>query len=257
MTAMLLADNSDVKHPLMLVLRTAKSKIRATVEENLSARNGFGKRLWQDVSMLQERHGCQIHGNPTAWWNASLSIKFLKYHFAHRPDRERKKVLLLWDDFSAHFTDDVVAYAKELNVVLERIPPSYTWICQPADVAWNRPLKCKLRQNWLDLIKQQLLHARSHSSGFTLVPPTRGQVVEWVTNAWSNIEKTTIVNAIVNGFRKCRLVDGEPDHEESARALVDDEMLAALMERHAIEDTIDPTSDFSGTDPENDDEQLL
>ncbi|ETV77455.1 hypothetical protein H257_08870 [Aphanomyces astaci] len=28
--------------------------------------------------------------------------------------------MLLWDDFSAHFTDEVVACAEELNVVLEK-----------------------------------------------------------------------------------------------------------------------------------------
>ncbi|KAF0724873.1 hypothetical protein Ae201684P_008451 [Aphanomyces euteiches] len=127
MTAMLLADNTGFKHPLFLVLRTSKSKVKATVQENLTTRNGFGKRLWNDVVRLQERHGCQIHGNPTAWWNGSLSMKFLEYHFAQRPDRATKKVLLIRDDFSAHFTEEVVAYAEELNVVLECVPPSYTY----------------------------------------------------------------------------------------------------------------------------------
>ncbi|ETV79616.1 hypothetical protein H257_06876 [Aphanomyces astaci] len=47
---------------------------------------------------------------------------------------------------ASHFTVEVVSYANELNVILERVLPNCTWICQPADVAWNRPLKARLRQ---------------------------------------------------------------------------------------------------------------
>ncbi|RHY85095.1 hypothetical protein DYB31_014952, partial [Aphanomyces astaci] len=140
-TAMLLADSNGTKLPLFLVLRTAKSKVEAVVKENLTQRHGFGKTVWQSVEPMQGQNNSQIYGNPTAWWNSTISLAFLKFHFGQRADRATKKVLLLWDDFSAHFTDDVVAYAKEINVLLERIPPRYTWICQSADVAWNRPLK--------------------------------------------------------------------------------------------------------------------
>ncbi|KAF0744756.1 hypothetical protein Ae201684P_018303 [Aphanomyces euteiches] len=244
MTAMLLADNTGFKHPLFLVLRTSKSKVKATVQENLTTRNSFGKRLWNGVVRLQERHGCQIHGNRTAWWNGSLSMKFLEYHFAQRPDRATKKVLLIWDDFSAHFTEEVVAFAEELNVVLERVPPSYTWICQPADVTWNKPLKTVLRQNWLDSIKQQLVQAKERGIGFKLVPPTRETIVSWVTTAWSDLAKSTIVN----GFKKCRLVDGIPEFDTIGGGVVDDDLLAALMESHSIDDTIDATRDFGNVE---------
>ncbi|RHY20483.1 hypothetical protein DYB32_010022 [Aphanomyces invadans] len=146
-TAMLLADSTGRKYPLFLVLKTTKSKDKNVVEENLTWRNGFGRRVWRDVEPLQERLGCRIYGNPTAWWNADMSLEFLRYHFGERPDRVSKKVILLWDDFSAHFTDEVVAYAESINVLLECVPPRFTWCCQLADVAWIRPLKAALRAN--------------------------------------------------------------------------------------------------------------
>ncbi|RHY05566.1 hypothetical protein DYB25_011413 [Aphanomyces astaci] len=121
MTAMLLADNSGTKHPLFLILRTSKSKIKAVVQENLTTRQGFGKRLWESVEPMQAANGVVIHGNPTAWWNASISMQFLKYHFSERHDRATKKVMLIWDDFSAHFTDEVTAYAKEGATIEGRI----------------------------------------------------------------------------------------------------------------------------------------
>jgi hypothetical protein len=50
-----------------------------------------------------------------------------------------EKLLLFWDDFSGHWTQEVVDYAKSMNVVLIKVPPRYTYGCQPADVAWNQP----------------------------------------------------------------------------------------------------------------------
>ncbi|RHY77127.1 hypothetical protein DYB30_014377 [Aphanomyces astaci] len=152
-TAMVMADSTGKKHPLFLVLKTAASTIKAVVQENLTQRHGFGKQVWKDVQPLQDRFGC-IYGNPTAWWNSTISMDFLRYHFAGRPDRATKKVLLLWDDSSAHFTDEVVAIATELNVLLEKIPPQFTWICQPADVAWMRPMKAQLQKMWIDSIRR-------------------------------------------------------------------------------------------------------
>ncbi|RHZ39757.1 hypothetical protein DYB26_007082 [Aphanomyces astaci] len=244
MTAMLLADNSGTKHPLFLILRTSKSKIKAVVQENLTTRQGFGKRLWESVEPMQAANGVVIHGNPTAWWNASISMQFLKYHFSERHDRATKKVMLIWDDFSAHFTDEVTAYAKELNVVLERVPPNYTWICQPADVAWNRPLKARLRQNWLDMIRRQLLRAKQRGTVFKLVPPSRDTIVSWVSGAWADTDATTIIN----GFKKCHLVDGVPMGEVVGEGVVEDDVLAALIATCAIEETIDPVMDFSTAD---------
>ncbi|KAH9109250.1 hypothetical protein AeMF1_015657 [Aphanomyces euteiches] len=88
MTAMVLADTTGKKHPFFLVLRTTKSGM---VEENNTLRHGFGRRLWNEVEPMQDLHDCRIYGNPTAWWNSSLSLKFLEYHFSKRPDRTTKK----------------------------------------------------------------------------------------------------------------------------------------------------------------------
>ncbi|RHZ07058.1 hypothetical protein DYB26_009809, partial [Aphanomyces astaci] len=163
-TAMLLADSTGAKHPLFLVLKTTKSTVKEVVQENVKKRQGFGKKFWREVLPLQRAHRCQIYGNPTAWCNAGISLAFLKFHFASRADRATKKVMLIWDDFSAHFTEEVVAYAESLNVVLERVPPRFTWICQSADVAWIRPLKVMLRAHWLDELKRQVRLSKATGS---------------------------------------------------------------------------------------------
>ncbi|RQM20489.1 hypothetical protein B5M09_010340 [Aphanomyces astaci] len=252
-TAMLLADSTGTKHPLFLVMKTAASKIKAVVQENLQQRQGFGKTVWKSIVGMQDDNNCRIYGNPTAWWNAQVSLKFLEYHFGQRPDRATKKVLLIWDDFSAHFTEDVVAYAKSINVVLERVPPRYTWICQPADVAWNRPLKFRLRQEWLDLIRRQLRNVRKRHVPFKLQPPSRATIVAWIVKAWLDLPSTIIVN----GFRKCRLVEGSPVDEDVPGGIMDEAVFAQLTASCAIEDTIDPESDFSNTVDEEGDETIV
>ncbi|RLN99376.1 hypothetical protein DYB28_009454 [Aphanomyces astaci] len=132
-TAMVLANSAGTKHPLFLIPRTTKSKVKAVVQENLVERQGFGKRLWESVEPMEAKFNCRVYGNPTAWWNGSISLSFLEFHFSERPDHDTKPVLLLWDDFSAHWTEEVVAYATSINVVLVMFPPRFTWICQPAD----------------------------------------------------------------------------------------------------------------------------
>ncbi|RHY20996.1 hypothetical protein DYB28_013445 [Aphanomyces astaci] len=152
--------------------------------------------------------------------------------------------MLIWDDFSAHFTNEVTAYAVELNVVLERVPPNYTWICQPADVAWNRSLKARLRQIWLDMIRHQLVRSKQHGAVFKLAPLSRETIVSWVAIAWADTETSTILN----GFKKCRLMDGVPVSEDICEGVDENDVLAALMETCAIEESIDPMMDFSTTD---------
>ncbi|RQM29009.1 hypothetical protein B5M09_008577 [Aphanomyces astaci] len=77
-----------------------KTLNKTLVQENLTQRQGFGKRLWGSVDPLQVKNDSRIFGNPTAWWNSQISLKFLEFHFCQRPDRHTKKVLLIWDDYS-------------------------------------------------------------------------------------------------------------------------------------------------------------
>ncbi|RHX98378.1 hypothetical protein DYB25_012373 [Aphanomyces astaci] len=203
MTAMLLADTKGTKYPMFLVLKTSKSTVKKNVQENLTRRNGFGPRVWPEIVKLHERHASRLYANPTAWWNRDISIAFLEYHFGHRKGKNLKKVLLLWDDFSAHFGDEVVAYASSCDVMLEKIPPTFTWICQPADVSWMKPMKAGMRQRWVSYLREEINHHSSSQDGFRLLPPTRSDLVEWVNDAWENLPRATVVN----GFVKCNIID--------------------------------------------------
>ncbi|KAH9152198.1 hypothetical protein AeRB84_005331 [Aphanomyces euteiches] len=232
MTAMVLADTTGKKHPFFLVLRTTKSKVKGMVEENNTLRHG--------TFMIAAFMETQLHGGIHHYPSSFLSTISASVQTAQR------RRLLVWDDFSAHFTPEVLSYAEELNVVLERVPPSYTWLYQPADVAWNRPLKGKLRQMWSDSIRRQLLRSKHRGTPFKLEPPSRLTVVSWVTAAWSDIDDSTIRN----GFLKCQIVDGQPAEDIVECVVVNETDMATLMATCSIEETIDPGRDFSTSELE-------
>lgn len=211
-SAMLLADSVGTKYPLFLVLKTPASIVKTTVIENLTHRNGFGVRLWKEIEELHERQPSRIFGNPSGWWNSQISIKFLQYHFGHRRNKNLKKILLMWDDFGAHFTSDVVAVAEELDTILEKIPPTFTWACQPADVAWMKPLKMALRKRWVQHLRDEI--GRHKNGPFHLRCPDRFDIVDWVNEAWEGISK----KVIINGFSKCRVVQSNSNIDEVAES---------------------------------------
>lgn len=149
-------------------------------------------------------------GNPSAWWNANLSIEFLRFHFGSRANME-EKILLLWDDCSAHWTAEVRQCASDINVILLKVPASYTWICQPADLSWNKPLKDTLRTTWVYFLREQFSLYQDNVN-FKMLVPKRNQVVEWVSKAWDCISSQTIISGFIRA--KLLLDDYEGELEE-------------------------------------------
>ncbi|KAE8996813.1 hypothetical protein PR003_g20768 [Phytophthora rubi] len=185
---MLLAGSDGSKKEPFLVFKTRPSKNATTAHENKVLRHGFGRKLWSDVAGLQK--GVHIYGNSAGWWNSDLSIEFLYVQFGRR-ENMHEPVLLLWDDFSGHWRQDVVIFARLINVELMKVPPGYTYACQPADVAWNKPLKDTIRKSWIDFLLQQVRTAGAGVS-FKMTPPARQDVVAWITNAWGLLSQRTI-----------------------------------------------------------------
>ncbi|RHY49452.1 hypothetical protein DYB38_009717 [Aphanomyces astaci] len=207
-TAILLADSTGRKYPLFLVLKTTKSKVKEVVQENLTWRNGFGRRVWSEVEPLQDRLGCRIYGNPTAWWNSGMSLEFLRYHFGDRHDRTTKK---------------------------------------PADVAWIRPLKAALRANWLVEIRRQLRNSKALKENLKLRGPSRPTMVSWITGVWKDLPGAVILN----GFRKCQLIQGAIEECVEVDDALEDSELTDVAENMAIEDTIHPAGEIGLMNADN------
>ncbi|KAE8975849.1 hypothetical protein PR001_g25584 [Phytophthora rubi] len=112
-------------------------------------------------------------------------------------------------EFSGHWTDAVLACARDLNVELMRVPAGCTGVCQPADVAWNRLMKIRFRERWIAYLERQVERheaAMAAAESFKMVAPAREDVVEYVAQAWDELSAYTIAN----GF-KAVLQEGVED----------------------------------------------
>ncbi|KAG3111334.1 hypothetical protein PI124_g8306 [Phytophthora idaei] len=209
MTAMLMADSPGRKYDPRVVLKMRPSTNAETHEENTRLRHGFSRRLWPSIQTLSEQHAMPIYINAKGWWNSDLSLRFLKHHFGERDERDAP-VMLIWDDFSAHWTAEVIQYAAQKNVILQCVPPGYTHCCQPADISWNKPLKDHLRTGWLQHLKLECSRPLTSNEG-KIRAPDRAQVVMWLRAAWDGLSKATIKS----GFKRVRLLFDERTVEQA------------------------------------------
>ncbi|RHY85761.1 hypothetical protein DYB35_013780, partial [Aphanomyces astaci] len=148
-----------------------------------------------------------------------------------------KRVNLLCYNFSAHF-------AESIYVILERVQPRFTSCCQPAVVAWIRSLKTNLRDRWLVEILRQLRNSKAANQNLKLAGPSRSAMVQWITGAWNEVP----VSVILNGFRKCKLIDCATVEVFVTEDSLDDGDIADLMADFAVEETIDPAQDIGAVD---------
>lgn len=237
-TAMLLGDSDGNKYPPFLVAKSIPSRNSTTARLNNEHRHGFGRRVWVPIEKFQEQSGIQVYGNPKGWWNAELSIQFLRYHFAHREDME-SPILLIWDAFQGHWTEEVREFAKSLNVIMEMVPPRFTFICQPADVSWNKPLKDYMRVQWtqylMDQLCSQVTDDNDGETSLRVASPTRIVVFEWFSNAWGSLSSSLIAS----GFLKLMPTTGSRRYEPDEQPTPVCERLAELLNQlHLADESI-------------------
>jgi hypothetical protein len=187
------------------------------------------------VKQLQDDHDVQIHGNNNAGWTEGLTMEFLWFHFGGRSVLS-EPILLLLDDFSGHWVTEAEKYARTIRVILEKVPPGLSWLCQSADAVWIKPMKDKLRRSWLDHLREQIARHRSASetgAPFTVEAPKRAKVPAWVCDGWNAIP----ASVITAGFHKCRIgeagttdVTAEKEADETDQV----EMSAVMGELEAL-----------------------
>jgi hypothetical protein len=106
-------------------------------------------------------------------------------------------------------------------------------VSQPADVAWNFPLKSRLRQQWHDDMQSQITAPRETGVVFKLVRPKRGQICKWIHDAWEDIPSITIAN----GFRASGILPSA--NCVAPASLVAEMERLFLFQGNAVDDTQD------------------
>ena len=131
-----------------------------------------------------------MFANSTGWLAGGLICEWLRMNFSHNTE----PMLLLLDEFSGHWTEQVRAMCTQLKITLLPVPAGCTSVSQPADVAWNKPFKGHIRRWWVDSI------VRDIAAGRPLKSPEWAAIVETIIDAWDK------VSCIEGGFRAARLV---------------------------------------------------
>ncbi|ETP50065.1 hypothetical protein F442_04528 [Phytophthora nicotianae P10297] len=162
---MLLGDSDGNKFDPFLVNKTKLSKIAETARENTATHHGFERLLWSELDPLQR--GVHIYGNATAWWNSELSIAFLSYHFLGRPGRHEGD-LLLWDEFSGYWRQDVQIFARLLNVEL------------------LKPFNARLRHKCVEFLLEQV-RAAGAAVAFKMTRLLQTNLLRWIKDAWTSL----------------------------------------------------------------------
>ncbi len=149
-----------------------------------------------------------------AWMDANLMIKYIDYF---NSNRSRAPTMLVYDSFRGHLEESVKKKFHDSNIDLAVIPGGLTSICQPLDVAINKPFKDNLRKEWH-------LWMANGGAGKTAAGNLRrakySDVCNWVKRSWENISSEIIINSFVN----CGITELlDSDSEELEISDIDDD----------------------------------
>jgi DDE superfamily endonuclease len=141
------------------------------------------------------------------WMNSSMMKDYVDYLVGEIDESELPK-MMVYDSFKGHLEESVKEKFRESGFDLAVIPGGLTSICQPLDVAINKPFKDNLRKEWH-------LWMASGGAGETAAGNLRrariSEVCGWVKRAWDNISDEIIIQS----FKKCGISNSLNELENS------------------------------------------
>ena len=150
--------------------------------------------------------GIIVKAHPKGWMDTDGTRDWLKKVW--RPGALLgKRVMLVWDMFRAHITDEVKGEVARMKTDMCVIPGGLTSVLQPLDVCINKPFKDSMRQLWTDWMASDEVKT---TKGGNLMKPDIEVVCAWVKNAWDDIPADMVKQA----FLKCGIsnsMDGSQD----------------------------------------------
>ena len=122
---------------------------------------------------------------------------------------EERERMLVWDANPTHksrATKDLIA--ERYNTQLVFVPAGCTPLVQPCDVSLNKPFKDNIREQYRRWMGDE--DNRPTTAAGNMRPPSRQDLINWVSVAWEDIDP----NIIINSFLLCGIannVDGSED----------------------------------------------
>jgi hypothetical protein len=94
--------------------------------------------------------GVVVWFQKSGWMNADLMKHYIDYLNRMRKsyNQYRFPAMMIYDSFRGHLKESVKEKFDKSNINLAVIPGGLTNICQPLDVAINKPFKDNLCKEW-------------------------------------------------------------------------------------------------------------
>ena len=132
------------------------------------------------------------------WMDSDLMKDYIEYFNNTEISEPRTPKMMVYDSFKGHLEDSVKKKFHDNGFDLAVIPGGLTSICQPLDVAINKPFKDNLRKEWH-------LWMANGGAGRTAAENLRharlSDVCNWVKRSWENISPEIIIQS----FKTCEI----------------------------------------------------
>ena len=154
--------------------------------------------------------GVVVHVHPKGWMDEEGMLLWLKKVWGRRPGGglTNERSLLVWDQFRAHLMDRVKKRTKNgYNTDIAVIPGGLTSILQPLDVCFNYPVKCRVREQWMQWMSSG---GPERTPAGNFKRPSLSLVTTWVKTAWDALNPQMVAKS----FKKCAIsnaLDGTED----------------------------------------------
>ncbi|KAH9453174.1 hypothetical protein Pst134EA_033100 [Puccinia striiformis f. sp. tritici] len=143
----------------------------------------FGKKL-------ASYWGYDYHYNKTAWMTATIMAPWLQ-KLDDRFRREKRKVLLLLDNFSAHIKG--LQGLCLTNLKVEFLPPNLTSVLQPCDAGIIRAFKAYYRRQFPEYAMARY-KGDPDADGTTVFNINQLEAMHLARAAWQSVTQKTIAN---------------------------------------------------------------
>ncbi|CAB4439968.1 unnamed protein product [Rhizophagus irregularis] len=175
--------------------------------------------------------GVVVWFQENGWMNVDLMKRYIDYFNRIRMSNNQSRFpsMMVYDSFRGHLEDSIKEKFKENNVNLAVIPGGLTSICQPLDVAINKPFKDHLRQEWHQWMS-------NGGAGFTnagnLRRATISDMCGWVKRSWENLSEEIIIRS----FKKCGISNELDGSEDDAIYEDIDEIIREIQDENEEEE---------------------
>lgn len=148
-----------------------------------------GKRVNRDILDACSVFGSTVTTSAKGFMNSMIFLKWLEHFENNVPGDIKRPLLLVFDGYTSHYSDEIIEKAIQLKVLLILLPANATHLIQPLDVAVFRSFKLCLKTKMHDyMIDNQLTSFQ------------KKDVISIASSAWNESIVDKVRN-IRSGFR--------------------------------------------------------